>query len=280
MKQNGQIIATVIVTHNRKELLEKCINAVRNQTKQSSIIVVNNGSTDSTRQWLSLQNDITVINQDNLGGAGGFHEGIKFAHLNGYKWLWIMDDDGLPEHNCLEILYNLALKNNVWYVAPNLIDFNGSSHFERKFKNSANEVIYDIGGPFNAILLNEKLIDLIGYPNKSFFIWGDEYEYTDRIIELGIITLTAKDAIHKHKKTSFPMHRCPRPYFFIRNRFWRYRVNKGVFMKKHNLKYEAWWYATHLLMKGAININFKQVKEVIHGIYDGLTKEIKSDYFK
>ncbi len=46
-------IAAVVVTYNRLELLKECIEAVLSQThKPDAIIVIDNGSTDSTPEWL------------------------------------------------------------------------------------------------------------------------------------------------------------------------------------------------------------------------------------
>ena len=64
-------IIAVVVTYNRKELLKKCIGKLR-ENNPSQIIVVNNDSTDGTAQWLETQTDLMVIQQENLGGSGGF----------------------------------------------------------------------------------------------------------------------------------------------------------------------------------------------------------------
>lgn len=68
-------IAAVVVTFNRITLLQKCIKALYNQTKKlDAIIVINNNSTDGTKEWLDKQNNIIVIHQENVGGSGGFLE--------------------------------------------------------------------------------------------------------------------------------------------------------------------------------------------------------------
>ena len=96
-------IAAVVVTYNRLNLLKECIDAIRNQTRKvDEIIVINNSSTDGTLAWLEEQNDLTVITQENLGGAGGFYTGIKTAYEKGYDWIWCMDDDAEPQKDALE----------------------------------------------------------------------------------------------------------------------------------------------------------------------------------
>lgn len=66
-------VLNVIVTYNRLKDLKVCVENVKGQTyKDLDILVVNNGSTDGTTEYLAQQTGIKVINQDNLGGAGGF----------------------------------------------------------------------------------------------------------------------------------------------------------------------------------------------------------------
>ena len=98
MSENQNKVLCVVVTYNRLQLLKECIDCLRTQTfKKFDVLVVNNDSTDGTKEWLSEQTDITVINQKNLGGAGGFYTGTKWGYDNGYEWMWLMDDDGKPE---------------------------------------------------------------------------------------------------------------------------------------------------------------------------------------
>src|SRR5438128_12609415 len=97
-------IIAVVVTYNRLPLLKKSLDAVYSQTrKPDAIIVINNGSTDDTGEWLQTQ---PVINytQENKGGAGGFSYGINKAYGHGADWIWLMDDDTIPQKDSLEKL--------------------------------------------------------------------------------------------------------------------------------------------------------------------------------
>ena len=109
-------VLNVIVTYNRLNDLKVCIENVKGQTyKNLDILVVNNGSTDGTTEYLAAQTDIKVINQNNLGGAGGFYAGMKYMMDNGYDWLWMMDDDGVPDSNQLETLLAFNKKNRICF---------------------------------------------------------------------------------------------------------------------------------------------------------------------
>jgi len=95
-------IACIIVTFNRMKMLKQCIETVERQSyTEFDIIVVNNGSTDNSREWLAGKNNIYTINQENMGGAGGFYAGVQRAYEKGYEWFWLMDDDGQPDINQL-----------------------------------------------------------------------------------------------------------------------------------------------------------------------------------
>ena len=96
-------VIAIVVTHNRLSLLTACISALKNQTKKAdAILVINNGSTDNTEQWLKAQEGLQVITQNNTGSGGGFETGIKWAYKNGFSWMWCMDDDGYPKEDALE----------------------------------------------------------------------------------------------------------------------------------------------------------------------------------
>lgn len=65
-------VVAVVVTYNRRELLKRNLSCLRANRPVQSIVVVNNGSTDGTTEWLKEQKDLIVIHQENVGGSGGF----------------------------------------------------------------------------------------------------------------------------------------------------------------------------------------------------------------
>lgn len=102
-------IAALIVTHNRIGLLKEAVQAVRAQSVQAGkIIVLNNGSTDGTREWLDAQTDLHVIHQANLGCSDGFATGFREACRMNADWIWAMDDDTIPAPDALAVLLQVA----------------------------------------------------------------------------------------------------------------------------------------------------------------------------
>lgn len=80
----------VIVTYNRKKLLEENIRALLNQTfERHDILIIDNNSNDGTGEMVSTVHDerIKYYNTgENLGGAGGFAFGLKKAIELGYQY--------------------------------------------------------------------------------------------------------------------------------------------------------------------------------------------------
>lgn len=210
-------IAAVVVTYNRLNLLKECIQALRNQTKSlNTIIVVNNGSTDGTTQWLAEQNDLKVYNQANLGGAGGFNKGIYEAFEAGYDYIWVMDDDGRPELNCLEKLFEKT-DDDKKVIAPVCLISPDSNKLSFKYRTQekVNETIDDLcrkynsindwGCFFNGILFSRDVIETCGLPKAEMFIWGDEAEYFKRLQKSSYKCITFLDAFFYHPEDRVPL---------------------------------------------------------------------------
>lgn len=96
-------IAAVIVTYNRLDMLKEVLDAFDNQIKQPDyLIVVNNASTDNTSEFLELwskrgsMSKIVITTSENIGGSGGFYVGTEKAIQLGADWIWVSDDDAIP----------------------------------------------------------------------------------------------------------------------------------------------------------------------------------------
>lgn len=209
-------ITAVVVTYNRKELLIRCIEHLRQQTIElNSIIVVNNGSTDGTEQWLDEQTDLDVIHQENVGGSGGFFRGIRHAYEKGCDWIWCMDDDVYPELDCLE---NLLKQDNVetGVLCPlrrqrgnvfltEIKKFNLRNPFKSLHANlvtlddiNKNDTISIEGLTFEGPLIKRKVVEQIGFPNKELFLLYDDSDYGYRAILAGWrIKLVVKAILNK-----------------------------------------------------------------------------------
>lgn len=204
-------IAAVVVTYNRLELLRECIQSLRNQTqKLDEIFIINNSSTDGTIEWLNSQTDLTVITQENSGSAGGQYTGIKTAFEKGYDWLWCLDTDVIADKNALLEFFKAIEKINdeVGFLSSTIYYKSGELCFinipylntEQAIVNSfiKNNCIEIISSSFGSLLIKNDVIRKIGFPDKRFFIWGDDVDYSFRIITAGYKGFLVKDSTAIH----------------------------------------------------------------------------------
>ena len=257
----NETVCAVVVTYNRKKLLLECLEALKRQTRPiDAIYIIDNASTDGTPDILLENNYIlkippsnltepweisfsinnspkTEINSqfsiivhyvrmyENTGGAGGFYEGVKRGYKKGYDWLWLMDDDGKANVNCLEKLFLTCNKLEVDFTGSLVININNDEELSFCLSDTKGNVLKNLNDvlnykknnyknylegsatPFNGILISKKLIKSIGFPKKEMFIWGDEVEYLLRAKFNGYKIITAFDAIYKHPKPKTKLER-------------------------------------------------------------------------
>ena len=192
-------IAAVVVTYNRLPMLQKCINALLRQTADSfDIFIIDNASTDGTGDYCaSIANNKRIVYYNtgkNLGGAGGFSYGIRAGTEAGYDYLWLMDDDTIPQENALKELLIAAdnLNNNFGFLSslalwtdntPCKMNTPGVADswwvdVDSMFENNLLRINY---ASFVSLFLKAAVVEELGLPIKEFFIWTDDYEYTTRI---------------------------------------------------------------------------------------------------
>ena len=102
-------VCAVVVTYNRKVMLEECLTALLEQSRTvDTILVVDNKSTDDTLEMVREHfPEVSVLAlETNSGGAGGFHAGLEWAHRHGFDWFWLLDDDTMAHKWALESLLN------------------------------------------------------------------------------------------------------------------------------------------------------------------------------
>lgn len=197
-------IAALVVTYNRKELLEECVTCILNQTYPvDKIIIINNQSTDGTELLfeeggaLHHEKCELITMRENLGGAGGFSAGMKLIAKMDYDWVWIMDDDSMPTETALEELVKAKenLKDekigylasavfgvndepiNVPVISPKKSD-NGYADWYRHLDEGIVKIRH---ATFVSLLIPVDAVRKIGAPAAEYFIWADDTEYTQRL---------------------------------------------------------------------------------------------------
>lgn len=124
---NIDLVSVIIPNYNQSQYVGSAINSVLNQTyTYYEIIVVDDGSTDNSREVLSkFDNKIRYIWQENKGLAGARNTGIQAARGE-YIGLLDADDEWLPTY--LEEMVSFADNNpesSVYYCRAQAMDADG-----------------------------------------------------------------------------------------------------------------------------------------------------------
>ena len=192
----------VIVTYNRLEMLKQCLPCLLGQSCPCDILVVDNASEDGTQEYLSQRymDQIQYFNTGvNLGGAGGFHIGMRKAVEYGYRYVWIMDDDCFPDVRSLEKLMEadqlLGGDENYGFLSSCVLWKDGkecvmnrqrvAKDYYRHIELLNYGILSVVQATFVSLLIPAKTIRRFGLPYKEYFIWGDDIEYTRRIAMIG-----------------------------------------------------------------------------------------------
>lgn len=214
---SGESVAVVVVTHNRAALLVGMLDGLAAQTHPpDAVIVVDNASTDHTAEVLAARTDLplTVVTQDNLGGAGGFHRGVREAYDAGFDRVWLMDDDVVPAPDCLAVLMAvdedclIAVREDLagTLVEKAAVDFDLRNPLAINPKRAAVDTVYADRASmpplvevqnvaFEGFMVRRAVITEVGYPDPAFFIFYDDAEYAVRARRAGRRIWGVRDAV-------------------------------------------------------------------------------------
>jgi rhamnopyranosyl-N-acetylglucosaminyl-diphospho-decaprenol beta-1,3/1,4-galactofuranosyltransferase len=255
------MLAAVIVTFNRKNLLGENIRMLLKQTRPfDKFFIVDNCSTDGTPEYLAEQGwmedprFVYVKTHANIGGAGGFYTGTKAAFEAGADYIVLMDDDGkAADEFTFERLVReaegLHAENPKLFVNSlvrqgDLLSFKmGNRYTVAEALADAKDGLLDgEANPFNGTLVSRELVAEIGYPNPDFFIKGDEVNYKQRAFaaDARVVTVVDSDYIHPRPETNERAVLGRKVPFFVEAPWKEYYAARNfTYMYKQNGWYKA-----------------------------------------
>lgn len=239
-------VATIVVTYNRKQLLMENIRSLMMQTKadEQNIIIVDNNSTDGTsealKQYIANKEIIYCNTGANLGGAGGFNYGMRYAAEAGYEYIWVMDDDCMPTANCLELFLNYEEEHssNYGFLCSKVLWKDNTicamniprKTMYRDNKDFTSKTVQVSMASFVSFFVPTAVIKKVGLPIKDFFIWTDDWEFSRRISRTyPCYLLNESIVIHKSKSNigakiaTETVDRLDRFYYLYRNDVYLYK---------------------------------------------------------
>ena len=242
-------VAVVVVTHDRADLLRGLLDSLAAQTRPAdAVYVVDNASSDHTdrvlhdelvaaRPSLPLR---VARNEENLGGAGGFHLGMRLAYEAGFDRILLLDDDVAPAPDCLETMLAqphdclMAVRQDSGgqLVERAATRFDLSNPLAIRPKRAMVQTTYrnrETMPPlvelenvaFEGFLVRRAVVDRIGLPDPSYFIFYDDVDYAVRARRAGFRIWAVRDAVVVRRLDFDQQHDLDgwKGYFMYRNLF-------------------------------------------------------------
>ena len=174
---NVEDISVVIPTYNRCDLLKRAVSSALNQTiSTKEIIIIDNGSTDNTKEMISsFYPKITYIYEKRRGVSIARNLGIKNCNST---WIAFLDSDDAWEPQKLE--QQLFLSKNI-KKKYRLIHTNEIWYKNNKFQNQSRKH-QKLGGD-----IFKKSLEICCISPSSAFIKKevfDDYGYFDESLEV------------------------------------------------------------------------------------------------
>lgn len=229
----GTTVSVVVVSRDALANTQRCIEALRAAREEAypmEILVVDNGSTDGSAEWLAEQEDLQVIsNSENHGAPRARNQAIPRCTGD---WIAFLDNDVFVPPGWLgRALYHGAVDPCVGAVAlvanrasklqqveydggdsPAAIDVWARKHFARKTRDGVDADLFTS----LAVLVRRDVIDRIGGFDERFSPWGfEDDDLALRIRLAGWRNRVARDTFvyhapypdaEKHRRHSAWMH--------------------------------------------------------------------------
>lgn len=109
------LVSVIVPVYNVEKYLRQCLDSLLEQTyKNIEVVMVDDGSKDSSGkicdEYAKKYENFYAVHKENAGL--GMARNTGFEHING-EYVTFLDSDDYLENDCIEILYNTLLKQQV-----------------------------------------------------------------------------------------------------------------------------------------------------------------------
>jgi GT2 family glycosyltransferase len=183
------------------------------------LIVIDNASEPPAAgaiQSIETHNQLEVVRLErNLGPAGGYAHGLRQFLQTDHAFVWLMDDDMMPDPGTLSRLRKTSLAEpDPVVVFPRVLDL--------------------LGKPFDfpawcGVLIRRPIVEHVGVPKEEYFWWVEDSEYLQwRIPRAGYRTVRTADATVTHEAVRRGRTRPVWKFYYEIRNLVHYRLNVQV----------------------------------------------------
>ncbi len=184
-------LSVITLTLNKLEYTKNFIESLKKYTNDFELIIVDNGSTDGTVEYIKSMPDIKLIqNAENNGFSKGNNQGIEIAQG---EYIGFLNNDILLYPNWFEACKKVFENENAGFVSPRHINphydntnpkkyikyFQGF-HYDKPYEKSFDECV------FSCVITKREVLDKIGVFDENFFpAFFEDNDLKYRAIEAG-----------------------------------------------------------------------------------------------
>lgn len=211
-------ISLVIVTFNGMKWIEGCIDSILESTVLPEIIVIDNCSTDNTKDFLksNYSQKIKLIeSKENLGFGRANNLGISLALELNSDFIFLLNQDTVIEKDTVEKLLEVSNRNlNFGIISPihsdgngDLLDMSFLYYINRQGKDLISDSILnkEMKELYEVEMINaaawfmpKKTFEIVGGFDPMFFLYGEDDNFCQRVLYHNLkIGITPKTII-KH----------------------------------------------------------------------------------
>lgn len=243
-------VAAILVNWRQPHRTIEAVRALALQTVRVTVVVVDNGSGDDSVELLraALPN-VSIVVQDNNGGFGaGCNTGIKYAASMSADYVWLINNDAIPNQRCLEHLLAKAVNDpNVGVVGARIREPSGTiedhagcvmnpltlhcQYTMSEVDIAANRYAWITGA---SMLLSMRALQKIGTFDESYFMYWEDADICHRLRQAGFTMAIAQNAVVEHLAgTSSNQMRLQRYQWHIKSQIlW---INKHYIFKPYGV---------------------------------------------
>lgn len=249
-------IAVVVPNWNGEEYLSECLRSLEKQSIATSIIVVDNGSSDQSVEIVQKKFPKVelIILKENAGFAGGVNTGIKHAMKSGADLVALFNNDAVADSLWLEKLVECLVSypsagiatgklmrsdkkridsTGEFYSTWGMPFPRGRNQIDNGQYNKAEPVFAATGG---ASLYRTKMLKEVGLFDENFFAYFEDVDISFRAQLAGWSVRYTPNAVAYHhvggtsgKLGSFTRYHSIKNFILLYNKnmpgrlFWKYK---------------------------------------------------------
>lgn len=217
-----KLVCVVVLAWNQLDETIECLNSLtKSDYPYLQILLVDNGSTDSTSQ--TVQRDFsqirTIRTDNNVGIARGYNLGIEYSLDHGADFVMVMNNDTVVAPNMISQLVGAMVDNpgigmvmpkifyygnkNLlwsagakWHSIPPRVTFIGLNAMDGPRFARTVPIQY---APSCCLLISKSALEKVGYFDGGYYFYFDDWDYSTRLRNAGYKILLVAEAHLWHK---------------------------------------------------------------------------------